>query len=389
MAHIEKYQASALGNMLGHYERRAELEHGYERSNIDPSRTPENYNLCERPDPLGFVDERIAALDLKRAPRKDAVRMIDTVVTLPAAYHGDTREFMAAVKETLDGIFGAENCVGAYVHMDETTLHMHYASVPVTEDGRLSAKSLLNRTFMKRFHDRLEAGVCERLGIERAGLTLTDEEREQRATKYVDLQEFKAAQDAVRRKEQRSMELDSAIEDKRFELQDLGEQVEQEQRRLESVRRAIEEKQLEPAPQTVAESARTLWAARNDGAREEVLAGEIDGLRSRISELEGANQRARERVAELDRGLPGLRGRYQQLEQRFGDVAGRVRQVIERLREVPETVSAWALDIAHKLGKRTYDPQSLDYMVREATRAAEVTNAARGWEPRQNRGWSR
>ena len=114
MAHIEKYQASALGNMLGHYERRAELEHGYERDNIDPSRTPENYNLCERDNPLGFVDERIAALDLKRAPRKDAVRMIDTVVTLPAAYHGDTREFMAAVKETLDGIFGAENCAGAY-----------------------------------------------------------------------------------------------------------------------------------------------------------------------------------------------------------------------------------------------------------------------------------
>lgn len=238
---------------------------------------------------------------------------------------------------------------------------------------------------------------------ERAGLTLIDEEREQRATKYVDLQEFKAAQDAVRRKEQRSMELnneiadkegdlielDSAIEDKRFELQDLGEQIQQETRRLESVRRAIEEKQLEPAPQTVAESARTLWTARNDGAREEVLAGEIDGLRSRISELEGANQRARERVAELDRGLPGLRGRYQQLEQRFGAVAGRVKQVIERLREVPETVSAWALDIAHKLGKRTYDPCSLDYIAREATRAAEVTNAARGWEPRQNRGWSR
>ena len=66
-----------------------------------------------------------------------------------------------------------------------------------------------------------------------------------------------------------------------------------------------------------------------------------------------------------------------------------MKQVIARLHEVPETVSAWALDIANKLGKRTYDPQSLDYMVREATRAAEVTNAARGWEPRQNRGWSR
>ena len=403
MAHIEKYQASALGNMLGHYERRAEIENGYERENIDPSRTPENYNLCDRHDPLGFVDERIAALDLKRAPRKDAVRMIDTVVTLPAAYHGDTREFMEAVKDTLDGIFGADNCVGAYVHMDEKTPHMHYASVPVTEDGRLSAKSLLSRTFMKRFHDRLEAGVCERLGIERAGLTLTDEEREQRATKYVDLQEFKAAQDAVRRKEQRSMELnneiadkegdlielDSAIEGKRFELQDLGEQIQQETRRLESVRRAVEQKQLEPAPQTVAESARTLWTARNDGAREEVLAGEIDGLRSRISELEGANQRARERVAELERGLPALRARCERARERFELVERRVTAVIQRLREVPETVSAWALDIAHKLGKRTYDPRSLDYMAREATRAAELSNSARGWEPHQNRGWSR
>lgn len=400
MAHIEKYQASALGNMLGHYERRAELEHGYERSNIDPSRTPENYNLCERPDPLGFVDERIAALDLKRAPRKDAVRMIDTVVTLPAAYHGDTREFMAAVKETLDGIFGAENCAGAYVHMDETTPHMHYASVPVTEDGRLSAKSLLNRTFMKRFHDRLEAGVCERLGIERAGLTLTDEEREQRATKYVDLQEFKAAQDAVRRKEQRSMELnneiadkegdlvelDSAIEDKRFELQDLGEQVERETRRLESVRQRITEKELEPAPQTVSESLRALWTARNDGARVGELAGEVDGLRSRISELEGANQRARERVAELDRQLPGLRGRYQQLEQRFGAVAGRVKQVIERLREVPETVSAWALDLAARMGKRTYNPNSLDYQMRAAREAARAVNVG---HPDAQRGYRR
>ena len=401
MAHIEKYQASALGNMLGHYERRAELEHGYERENIDPSRTPENYNLCERDSPLGFVEERIGELDLKRAPRKDAVRMIDTVVTLPGTYTGDVRAFMEATKETLDEIFGADNCVGAYVHMDEKTPHMHYASVPVTDDGRLSAKSLLNRTFMKRFHDRLEEGVCERLGIERAGLTLTEEEREQRAGKYVDLPEYKAAQDAVRRKEQRSMELnneiadkegdlvelDSAIEDKQLVLQDLGQQVQQEQRRLEEVRRAVEEKQLEPAPQTLGESLRTLWTARNDGAREEGLAGEIDGLRSRLSELERANQRARDRVGELERGLPGLRGRYRELERRFEVVERRVTAAISRLREVPDIVSGWAQEIARKLGKHVYDPNSLDHMMREATGVAHGMSAAREWQPRQRRDW--
>lgn len=51
--------------------------------------------------------------------------------------------------------------------------------------------------------------------------------------------------------------------------------------------------------------------------------------------------------------------------------------VLESLREVPNTLCAWALDIANRLGKRTYDPRSLDRMVREATCAAEVVNAAR------------
>ena len=66
-----------------------------------------------------------------------------------------------------------------------------------------------------------------------------------------------------------------------------------------------------------------------------------------------------------------------------------MKQVIQRLREVPETVSAWALDIANRLGKRTYNPNSLDYVMRQATRAAEAFNRSRDWEPRQNRGRAR
>lgn len=352
MAHIEKFQASAMGNMLGHYERRAELEHGYERENIDSTRTNLNFNLCTRPDPLGFVDERIAALDLKRAPRKDAVRMIDTVVTLPAAYHGDTREFMAAVKETLDGIFGAENCAGAYVHMDEKTPHMHYASVPVTQDGRLSAKSLLNRTFMRRFHDRLEAGVCERLGIERAGLTLTDEEREQRAGKYVDLPEYKAVQDAVRRKEQRSMELNNEIADKEGDLIELDSQLEDVRldidaatERLESVQADLRD--LESFGQKGVLELGALAAGRGEGggagereraaaernrelgervatlkAEKERASGELVELEGRAEELGGARDAAQGRVRDLERRRDGLAGRVERLRGRVSDAWG-------------------------------------------------------------------
>lgn len=352
MAHIEKYQASALGNILGHYERRAELGHGYERSNIDPSRTSENYNLCERPDPLGFVGARIGELDLKRAPRKDAVRMIDTVVTLPAAYRGDARRFMEAVKETLDGIFGAENCAGAYVHMDETTPHMHYASVPVTDDGRLSAKSLLSRTFMKRFHDRLEAGVCERLGIERAGLTLTAEEREQRATEYVGLQEFKAAKDAVRRKEQRAMELTSAIADKQGDLAELDNQLSDVQldidaatERLESVQADLRE--LESFGQKGLLELGAFAAGYGEGGRagegeraaagrnrelgervaalkaeKERASGELVELEGRAEELGGARDAAKGRVRDLERRRDGLAGRVERLRGRVSDAWG-------------------------------------------------------------------
>lgn len=36
--------------------------------------------------------------------------------------------------------YGKENLLYATVHMDEITPHMHYGVVPITKDGRLSAK---------------------------------------------------------------------------------------------------------------------------------------------------------------------------------------------------------------------------------------------------------
>lgn len=262
-----------------------------------------------------------------------------------------------------------------------------------------TASKMFSKSEMKELHPRMEKSLCEKLGVSRVGIILGEDDA-RKALSGLHHERYERVTAEIKRAEQRSMELnneiadkegdlvelDSAIEDKRFELQDLGEQVERETRRLESVRQRITEKELEPAPQTVSESLRALWTARNDGARVGELAGEVEGLRSRISELEGENQRARERVAELDRGLPGLRGRYQQLQQRFGALEQRVEQVIQRLREVPETVSAWALDLAARMGKRTYNPNSLDYQMRAAREAARAVNVG---HPDAQRGYRR
>ena len=174
-------------------------------------------------------------------------------------------------------------------------------------------------------------------------------------------------------------------------------QVEQVEQRLECLRQRegelagevadLKEKALEPVGETLGQSAGTLFQARGDGGREEALAGEIGQLRERIRVLEGGNIRARDRVGELDKELSGLRGRHSELAERFAAVEQRVKQVMAKLREVPETVSAWALDIAHRLGKRTYDPRSLDYQSRRATDAARAVNSSREWQPRQRRDW--
>ena len=351
-------------------------------SEIDPERTHLNYNLAAEDQPLGqleFLEKRLGEIYAHKRALQNA--LLDWVVTLPdmEQYKGREREFFQTVYDAMCEKYGRENVVSAYVHMDEVQPHMHFAFVPVVRDEKhpqgwkLSRKAVNTcertvkdketgrqvvkrdtREFSKQMHELVENRVCEEMGFKQAGVILTKEQAEKRT---------------IKENMRGPAELKQATE------------------RLECLQGEIAE--VEPAAVTLGESVRALWEARSDGGREEQLASEVDGLRSRISELEGANQRARERVAELDRGLPGLRGRYQQLEQRFEAVAGRVRQAIERLREVPETVSAWALDIAHKLGKRTYDPNSLDYMKRQAIEAARGISSARGWEPRQNRNWSR
>lgn len=302
MAHIEKFKAPALGNMCAHYDRSAELERGVTRDNIDPERTHLNYNLRPLPEGVSqvrFINNRIGSLALKRAPRKDAVRMCDCVVTMPRGFDGSRRKFFDAVCRTLDDLFGEENCVSAWVHFDETTPHVHYAFVPVTEDGRLSAKDKLNRTFMRQFHARLEEGVSSLLGVERVGLLLTDEERSERGGEYVGLEEY---QEAKRQTEATQERLE------RLRQREVGEAA-----AVAELNRAIEEKELEPAGESVRESAGALFAARSDGSRERELEEENRRLRSRAAGLERDCGIARSRISELRRGIFELRGRIEEI----------------------------------------------------------------------------
>ena len=166
--------------------------------------------------------------------------------------------------------------------------------------------------------------------------------------------------------------------------------------RLESLRREEVElgeeiEQLEPAAQTVAESAGALWKARNDGSREDALGSELERLRSQISDLSSQITDVDRRADEIERSLPRLRARCASLGERFEVARAAVVKAIEGLREVPNIVSEWAQELARKMGKPLFDPNSVDYMMQEmqeATRAAKALDRSRE-APARSRGQAR
>ena len=379
----------------------------------------------------GTVERRIERVNEaqkaagKRATRKDAVVMADVVVTLPDNVRkGDEDRFFRLTYWYLSNKFGIDNMMGGFVHKDEVLKdgtpardHMHAPFTPIL-DGRFNYKQMCPRSFYQSMHKELGDYLERCLGY-RPEVELAEETRAQRVytDKSVDIDKVRGAVDravvrpaedeaarivAAAKKEAAALlkeaetrkaelvteiagkegdlaELDSRLSDVRMDiageedrLECLRQRTEAEAAEVAGLDRAIAEAEFQPARQTLGESARTLFKARGDADREGSLGSEIEGLRSRISELEQANHGARERVAELDRKLPGLRDRCERARARFEGVELRVREAVGRLREVPNTLSEWALGIANRLGKRMYDPSSLDHLMRQARDASRA-----------------
>lgn len=186
MAHVQKYPKSAIGHMCNHYGRSEDMEKsGYiirGNENIDASKTHLNYNLAEKEQSLpqiDFIHKRLS--EVKVQNRKDVNVLCDWVITAPKDLPpNEYRKFFEESYQFLNMKYGKENVVSAYVHMDETTPHLHYAFIPVkhgfkenkknpdisTEYYKVSAKEVLTRYELKAFHPNLQKHLEKALGHE-------------------------------------------------------------------------------------------------------------------------------------------------------------------------------------------------------------------------------
>ncbi|SDY98402.1 MobV family relaxase [Hymenobacter psychrophilus] len=127
-----------------------------------------------------LATERIAEAGIT-IRRKDAIRCVELILTASPEFFERDEKGRAAdqsdsqwVKDNrayVEKKYGKENVIAFQLQQDETTPHCHVVIVPITADGRLSARDLINpvalRINQNDYHEAMAAHGLER-GVERS-----------------------------------------------------------------------------------------------------------------------------------------------------------------------------------------------------------------------------
>jgi hypothetical protein len=190
--HIEKGNGGSPTGLQHHIDRTKNV------LNADPAKKDQNFYLraekgmyapqeksTKHPLPLNDrIEARIKeGYTGTKAIRKDAVRHLNVMLT---GSHEDMEKIngrLGVYRWAMDNFqfaakrFGQENIVEFAVHMDERTPHIHCVVVPLTKDGRLSAKEVMGDRVQLSQLQTEYAMAMKQYGMERGikGSTATHE----------------------------------------------------------------------------------------------------------------------------------------------------------------------------------------------------------------------
>ena len=151
-----KYKGPEIGNIEAHNERTKEKYAS--NPDVDVSRSKYNFHLVKPVQRYRAEAEKQIAAGGCRT-RKDSVRVVEVLFTAsPEFFKGKKRAEVRAYFEEALRFFeqyqNKANIISAVVHMDEKTPHMHLSFVPLTADGRLSAKEIVgNKKKLTQWQD--------------------------------------------------------------------------------------------------------------------------------------------------------------------------------------------------------------------------------------------
>lgn len=157
----EKFTRNQSTNILVHCNR-SDPNRTYKNQKIDHSKTHLNYNLApEHKDMTDYEYMKKRCEEFKILKRKDVNWLVSWVITMPTDYTGSKALFFREAYNFMENKYGKENVVSAYVHLDETSPHMHFCFVPVVFDKKkqeykVNAKQCINKTELKQIHPQIQ-----------------------------------------------------------------------------------------------------------------------------------------------------------------------------------------------------------------------------------------
>ena len=140
-----KYKGPEIGHIEAHNERTKEKYAS--NPDVDTSRSKYNLHLIKpKCKYRAEAEQQIAQTGCRT--RSDSVRVVEALITAsPEFFDGKKRaeikEFFDYALEFIKAHQNEKTIISAVVHMDEKTPHMHLCFVPITQDGRLSAKDIV------------------------------------------------------------------------------------------------------------------------------------------------------------------------------------------------------------------------------------------------------
>ena len=151
-----KYKGPEIGRIEAHDER-TKAEYA-SNPDVDTSRSRLNFHLVKPHRSYRTEAEKQIAEAGCRA-RKDSVRVVETLITASPEFFQskkprEVKEFFEYALEFIQSKQSPETIISAVVHVDEKTPHMHLCFVPLTADGRLSAKDIVgNKKKLTQWQD--------------------------------------------------------------------------------------------------------------------------------------------------------------------------------------------------------------------------------------------
>ena len=187
--HAGKVKLNGLAGIRHHL---LDRDHVKTNPDIDLTRSHLNHSI-ENLSPENLISEvqqRIKQLNLKRKLRNDAVGLEDIIIGASADFMlqlgADKREqYFTDSLHFFQNHYGKENVMYCHCHLDESNPHIHIGIIPVTPDGRLSARDVFNPKSLEKLQTDFHREVSQYYGLERG---------EHHTRNYLELNQFKAQQ---------------------------------------------------------------------------------------------------------------------------------------------------------------------------------------------------